>query len=415
MKMSDTLIKHCTNRIVSARTNILFKHGFFGLLLMHTGLKLSDEKDTAWIEDGDTLVYNPEFIGKLNDKELQYTLMHLILHIILKHSERGQKTENPGYYKAADIVINSNILQFNNNNQQSIYLSEYGGIQQHHAPNGEEGWRYTVEKVMDMLEKEPSNLRWERWDFIEENRDSSQSGWDIHEVGDADESVSEKWKNYIYKACEIIKKSDKYDSKVLGLNYGLIPGFILKKINEIQKSKLDWRTILNNFIEEDFVDYSLLPPDRRFSDNDFFLPDFNVKDEKPEKILFMIDTSGSMNQESIQRVYSEVYGAVEQFSGKLEGWLGFFDAAVVEPKPFESISDLKKITPSGGGGTSFDVIFDYVRDSMKDDPPNSIIILTDGWDNFPDESAAMGIPVLWILTENTDVPWGKKIYLNERV
>ena len=45
---------------------------------------------------------------------------------------------------------------------------------------------------------------------------------------------------------------------------------------------------------------------------------------------------------------------------------------------------------------------------MMDDPPVSIVILTDGYAPFPDESEAMGIPVLWIINNN-DIkpPWGR--------
>ena len=64
----------------------------------------------------------------------------------------------------------------------------------------------------------------------------------------------------------------------------------------------------------------------------------------------------------VTEMYSEICGAIDQFNGKLTGWLGFFDAAVIPPKPFNSFEDLKLIKPKGGGGTSFNIIFDYVAD-----------------------------------------------------
>lgn len=40
--------------------------------------------------------------------------------------------------------------------------------------------------------------------------------------------------------------------------------------------------------------------------------------------------------------------------------------------------------------------------------PSQIIIITDGYDSFPPEEAAMEIPVLWLLNnKNVDPPWGK--------
>ena len=114
-----------------------------------------------------------------------------------------------------------------------------------------------------------------------------------------------------------------------------------------------------------------------------------------------------MSDEEITAAYSEIKGAIDQFNGRLKGWLGFFDAKVVEPKPFASEDEFKIISPQGGGGTRFDIIFDYVAKRM-DPLPASIIIMTDGYADFPKESAAMGIPVLWLLVTNDVMPpWGK--------
>ena len=161
-------------------------------------------------------------------------------------------------------------------------------------------------------------------------------------------------------------------------------------------------------MQEEITDYSFAPPDRRFDDSPFFLPDFNVPEEKVEDILFMVDTSGSMSDGMITAAFSEIKGAIDQFSGHLRGWLGFFDAEVTPPLPFEDVDSLKEIAPQGGGGTSFSVIFEYVAAHMQQEPPSSIIILTDGYANFPKESAAMGIPVLWLLNnEEITPPWGR--------
>ena len=171
---------------------------------------------------------------------------------------------------------------------------------------------------------------------------------------------------------------------------------------------IDWKKILNNFVQERICDYSFAPPDRRFSDFEFFLPDFNEKDFVSKEVLFMVDTSGSVEDEDLAIVYSEIRGAIEQFSGKLMGKLGFFDADVTPPLPFENVGDLMSIIPYGGGGTDFTVIFDYIHNNCKDELPACIVIFTDGDGSYPSESEAMGIPVLWIIN-NFDItpPWGK--------
>jgi len=110
----------------------------------------------------------------------------------------------------------------------------------------------------------------------------------------------------------------------------------------------------------------------------------------------------------ITAAYSEIKGAIDQFDGKLKGWLGFFDAAIIEPKPFENEEEFRVIRPAGGGGTDFQIIFEYVHRHMQDKPPASIVILTDGYAPFPQEKLAGGIPVLWLLNnDRVDPPWGK--------
>ena len=120
-----------------------------------------------------------------------------------------------------------------------------------------------------------------------------------------------------------------------------------------------------------------------------------------------------MSDDEISQCYSEIKGAIDQFDGKLEGWIGFFDAVVIEPEPFVDESEFMAIHPEGGGGTRFDIIFDYVMEHMAEEPPVSIVILTDGYAKFPKEIDAKGIPVLWIIdNEEVNPPWGKIVRIS---
>ena len=165
---------------------------------------------------------------------------------------------------------------------------------------------------------------------------------------------------------------------------------------------------MNDFVQENTFDYSFSPPDRRFEETGFFMPDFNETAFTPREILFMADASGSVTEEDLATVFSEILGAIEQFGGLLRGKLGFFDAAVQPPINFESVGDLGKILPYGGGGTDFRVVFEYIDVNYRDDPPACIVIFTDGYGPYPEEQASLGIPVLWIVN-NTEMtpPWGK--------
>lgn len=119
-------------------------------------------------------------------------------------------------------------------------------------------------------------------------------------------------------------------------------------------------------------------------------------------------TSGSISDDAIKAAYSEICSAIDQFNGKLSGILSFTESYVTDPVPFSSVDELMSIKPVGGGGNDFSDIFRYMKNHMLNELPSQIIIITDGYDSFPPEEAAMEIPVLWLLNnKNVDPPWGK--------
>ena len=426
-------MREYTRRILLARMELLLKNGFYGLLLMHVGFALTDAVEnacTARDKNGEKICFNPAFLEGISDSELLYAMEHEVLHLALRHFSRGEAYEPERFNIACDIVVNSNILQSNGMDERSITLRNFGGVQRHQAPNGREGYEFTAEELYDLIPdpngdpvKGPgskasgqsssrSDKRKDDDDKQEKGRaqkkkgGGSGGGWDEHAASsvetEEDSIMRAVWVQRIVNAAEVIEIREKSNGR------GTVPAFAARMLRELRRPQTDWRTILNDFIQEEICDYSFSPPDRRFDESPFFLPDFNEKEETVRKILFMIDTSGSMNDAMITAAFSEVKGAIDQFNGKLRGWLGFFDAAIIEPKPFSSVEEFRVIRPAGGGGTDFQIIFEYVAQHMQGKQLASIVILTDGFAPFPKEHLAMGIPVLWLLNnEEVDPPWGK--------
>lgn len=417
MALSESKIKGCIKRLLLSRMRILYNHGFYGLLLMHMIYAVSEEIETA-CTDGVRITFGIDFLDSLSDSELDFVMMHEILHVVLQHCFRGDVEDPEAYNIAADIVVNSNIMLENGMKASSITLSKYG-IAMHVAPDGKEGHEYTAEQVYAMLpknlnkkgnnkkgnNKSPGSAVGRAKKEISKEQHQPVRVWDDHSRWgkyEEDDTLRDVWVKRFEDAAEAIKIRDPSNAR------GLLPAFAERILKELKKTQTDWRTILNDFIQEEVVDYSFAPPDRRFDDSPFFLPDFNGKEDRVEDILFMIDTSGSMSDDMIAAAYSEVKGAIDQFNGKLKGWLGFFDAAIIKPQPFSDENEFKIIKPAGGGETDFQIIFEYVFHHMSDKLPASIIILSDGYAPFPLEKLAGGIPVLWLLNnEEVNPPWGK--------
>ncbi|MBR2319757.1 MAG: hypothetical protein IKA50_03085 [Clostridia bacterium] len=520
MDKFDPRTRAIVERLQQARMSLLEKQPFYALLLLHMRFALDLTCETAYT-DGTRIAFHPDFIDALSDSELQFVLMHEVLHAALGHPFRHQaQYDIECFDKACDIVVNSNILYSWGMDLRRITLNQFGEAM-HLTPDGEEGYLYSIEQVYGKLmavkakqlqmpppppsqggggdgadggnggdgkgddgkqqkdedgnadgnskggkgqggkgqdsngsgSGDNSNGKGGKNSKGGKNGKGGKGGGDgditdedlqdlvndllkgraVHgkidphadlkkaeqestgKMGEVDDHTfwkgddennigRETWLNRMVQATDIIAQSQANGAK----GRGITPVAAERIIEELKNPKLDWRTILNDFVQEEICDYSFSPPDRRMQNSPFFLPDFNEKDESVKNLLFMIDTSQSMSNDQITECYSEIYGAIQQFGGKLQGKLGFFDAVVVEPTPFESEDEFKIIRPKGGGGTSFDIIFDYVQEQMADEPPVSIIILTDGYAPIPDASRAMDIPVLWIINNDDVTPeWGK--------
>lgn len=404
MALSDRQKREYALRLMQSRARILCNHGFYGLLLMHMRYGLDLETQTAYT-DGTHIAFSPTFMDELSDKELDFVMMHEILHVVLQHCTRkvGVDMDTDNWNIACDIVVNSNILRSNGMDRNSITV--LGEESMHLTPDGKEGYLYTMEEVYMMLPKQKRKKPMKGKGGVPSPDADSADSFDDHSKwarAAGENELDAQWEQWMKDAAETVRISDPSNG------CGSVPAGAQRLLEELGKPRLDWRQILNEFVQEEITDYSFSPPDRRFADSEFFLPDYNETDEFLGNVLFMVDTSASVSDKMIAEAYGEICGAIEQFGGKLAGKLGFFDAQVYEPVSFENVTDVRAIRPRGGGGTSFHVIFEYIRQELPEEPPVSIIILTDGYAPFPEESAACGIPVLWVIN-GSDVkpPWGR--------
>ncbi|MBR2406373.1 MAG: hypothetical protein IKB04_04965 [Clostridia bacterium] len=482
--------QRANKRLLGAKMALLNTYPFYALLLTHITF-VPDSTCRQIACRNDSIRYNPEFIDTLTEEELNFVLMHQVLHLALGHPFRTQVGYDLKKYDlACDIVVNSNIFNSMNYYDDQFEITfPHLGTPPNRAPDGQAGYCLDVDQVYRQLMQLPADAspqltvkgpecdeedslagasdepssdtqesnRQQRSDDEQDDGDgedngkgsSKDSGGDNDEENEEAElqelirSIKQKtaeraetlkqvkpppkprptpqFDDHTYwdgeNENELIPPSAKWLSRCLNAgealssalrSWGQFPAGVKRRIDSIKTPLLDWRTILNDFVQEEITDYSFSPPDKRLQECPFFLPDFNEVSDMVKNVLFMIDTSASMDEEAVTQCYSEIYHAILQFNGRLQGMLGFFDSEVSKPVPFADLEEFQIITPRGGGGTSFQAVFDYVRTNMTDEPPASMIILSDGECDYPPESAAQGIPVLWVI-DNLDYtpPWGK--------
>jgi predicted metal-dependent peptidase len=400
--------KDIENNLSRCRVQMLMNFPFFGILALHLEMEQDYTVGTA-ATDGKKFYYSPHFIKKLTEAERNWTIIHEVLHPALKHLWRKGSREHKKFNYACDYAIHSIMHQF----LDEIPGSNYGQSNNLKAKlSMPKGCLYD-KKYDDMTAEQIYDLLPDDFDKGEKGNDGgdgsdgdggqtpfdNHSKWEDAKTQEGGQAKAADWEGRMVSAAKAAE----------GKAAGNIPGFLKRMLGKITKPQKDWKTLLHEFIQVETCDYSFNPPDRRFSESDFFLPDFNDTNETVKDIQFWIDTSGSIGDKEMSVAYSELVGAINQFEGKLSGSLGFFDHATYGPYDFGSVEDVAKIRPEGGGGTSFHVIFNKIKElqEKEDKEIAGIIILTDGYADWPKESIAQGIPVLWLINnEQVTPPWG---------
>lgn len=117
------------------------------------------------------------------------------------------------------------------------------------------------------------------------------------------------------------------------------------------------------------------------------------------RLMVFIDQSGSMSNETVSRSI-ELVNRLAKRAG-LELMVGVFDAKV-QRKP-ELVSQSHPMEPLryGGGGTSYQAVFDYL-DQQRVNRQIPIIIITDGWGESTINDHGYQ-RVLWLLTSTTSL------------
>lgn len=402
--------------------------------------------------NGKCIYFDPDWLQKMGHTELDFILSHQLMHIALGHIERPKYYKGDRFHLACDIVANSYLELLGWNYDK---LPHIGKIYHETFFPAKEGRSMTSQEALLCIPFDPALMKPEiRRNYMID----SEIWWDrTEDCGESGEIILGPWDadpedlmgyedntggNHFFVEKELFftkgpsmdgtapptedkkQPSDGWDKRVakelLNLrgaakgkdDNGKEEDFVERAWQRVNTAKLNWRKLLDSFIQEEVCDYSFTPPDRRLQDSEFFLPDYNVLTERPKEVLFMVDTSGSIDEDTLSAVYAEICNALTQFNGGLVGVLCFFDMVVHGQTYFSDVTDLLQIKPYGGGGTDFNCIFEYINRSFENSQITNVVIFTDGEAEFPDEGMASNTPVLWLFTEKgVKPPWGKYAYV----
>ena len=381
-----TKLTNPSDRITKSHIAIMRSKEFcmFSGVLSIGKVEMTDKIPTA-CTNGRDVMYNPEFVKSLDDKELNFVVLHEALHKVYQHMHMWKKLfkQNPQLTNmAADYVVNYSIYEADKTNHLTVMPK--GGLFEHKYAN------MTTKQIFDLLQ---------------ESGEEPQQGHDEHDWDGAQEMTEEEVKTTERQIDQALRQGE--------IIRGKMEGNANRSINELLKPKVDWREQLRDFVttickSKDVSSWKR--PHRRFIGQDVYMP--SMIGESIGKVAIAIDTSASIGQKEINMFLSEVVGVCNDVNPQTVELL-YWDTEVAGHETYEQ-GDFERLfestKPRGGGGTYVTCVNEYLQAERME--PEVVLVLTDGYVE-DDWGGAWQSPVLWAVTTDLQAPHGKTINVKE--
>lgn len=418
------------------------KFRFFAFLIEHLTFIENASIGTAAINRYGHFSYSPNFLNGLSDDELMGLTCHEVLHLALKHPERGQGRDlfvggASLFNVAIDILVNYICLK------NGLVLPKCGII-----PDLKDGGSIDYQGCyIDNIEKKCVE---EIYDILKtnaiQNKEKIKNGSDESDKGDgsdkgnesdegngsdgkdesenesssksgkdADKREKEKQHRGGFDCHDFSKKPEEEQSNRVGktgkklrdINWDAVIQVALNNAKQIgqspagfgrefevyQKGFINWRQVLARIVASASPrGYSWESPDRRLIPFDIYIP--HVTGDTV-KVLFSIDTSGSISKDELSKYITEIISLSKSFDG-VEMRILTHDVEVHDDYFVGngSIAKIKTIALHGGGGTSHTPLYEYIERKKYNRGRNLLVSMTDGFSQFPDKPSIDTIFVL---------------------
>ena len=434
--------------IAKVRTRLLLDHPFFGTAAMHVDL-IADSTIPTASTNGVWVRYNPAFMANLTASEQVFVLAHEIDHNLLRHTYRREGRDPEDWNIACDYVVNAQLVKSGFTPPANILLDpQYDGMfaeqvysKRRNAPPEEEQEGPPEEKEESESENQGDSGEGDPdGEEAQEGEDTPGDGesgegdeGDGEEGGDgqgesADESSAEPGAGKsVMGDCptgdfvdgpvsreepgdltendwEIIAE----EAALAASAAGTLPGCMARALQRAKESQVDWLAELRPFIVNTLAseEVSWAFPNRRLISQEIYLPG-RIK-ENVGILVYGVDVSGSVTQELFDTFSSELTAVLREVRPEKLIVL-CVDTAVRAVYEFTPDDDFEvKLEMTGGGGTAFQPVFDYIEENYLD--PLAVVYLTDLDGPSPVEPR---YPVLWVtpLWSSFPAPFGSLIQL----
>ena len=359
--------------LTTARIGLLLKEPFFGNLATRLTLVNADRWLPTAATDGRRFYYNTKFLKQLTPKQIEFLFGHEVLHVVYDHI--GRRGERDGQLSniAADYCVNGDLIQHKIGEPIDvvpiIHDTKYYG--------------QSFEEVYDDLYENAEKINID--DLLDRVLDDHLDGDD--DGGDSDGDGSSERPTLTDQERKEIK--DEMKEAILSAaqtaGAGNIPAGVARMIKELTEPKMNWRDLLDVQIKSTIKsDFSFMRPNRKAWHTGVMLPGM-VPDETID-IVVAIDVSGSISQDMVRDFLSEIKGIMDAYT-TFNIKVFCFDTEVYNEADFtaDNLYDIHDYEIVGGGGTSFEAVFEYLKENAIE--PKKLVMFTDGypWGSWGDE------------------------------
>lgn len=389
-------------KLITARIALLLKAPFFGNLATRLKLVNADEWLSTAATDGRNFYYNSEFVNKLPQKQVEFLVGHEVLHVVYDHMGRRQDRDGQLYNIAADYCVNADLIDSRIGEKITsvpiLFDKKYAGM--------------SSEEVYDLLYENAEKI--DINDLLKQMLDEHLDDGDDEGDGDGEGDKEGKGGRPGKMTAEEKKAlRDEIREAVLqaaeAAGAGNLPAGVKRMINTLTNPQLNWRELIRQQVQSLVrADFTWARMNRKGQHLDAILPGNNFAETIDVSVA--IDASGSMSNEMLRDILSEVKGIMEAFDDfKLDVWT--FDTKVYGYEKYtpDNIDDIDDYELQGGGGTDFECNWDFMRENEI--APKLFIMFTDGYPNggWGDENYA---DTLFVIhgTTSIEAPFGITAY-----
>ena len=393
-------------KLTTARVGLLLKTPFFGNMATRMKIINADDWCQTAATDGRNFYYNTKFVEKLSTKKLEFLFAHEIGHCVFDHFGRAGSRNRQLCNISQDYAINQILADEKIGeviDEVPICLdSQYRGL----------AWEEIYDKLYEKadirqisLDELMDELGDQLDDHINEDGNQSKDGKD-NKDGKGKSGKPTISKEEMQKIKDEIKEAMIQSAAAAGA--GKTPAAIQKLIKDLTEAKMNWREVLRMNIQSIIKnDYSFSRPSRKGWGTGAILP--GLKNDDTIDVAIAVDMSGSIGMDDAKVFFSEVKGIMDQYEDfSIKLWC--FDTQVAGYAEFsqDNIEELLEYQPVGGGGTDFEVNWNFMKEEGIE--PKKFVMFTDGypWGSWGDENYC---DTLFIVKGNqsAEAPFGQTV------